>query len=211
MNKRCGVLVQGDQTGDSSLVDLLKAYLKETYRKPGNVYLGVVHRLDRPTSGVVLFTKTSKALNRLNEDFKLRRVHKTYHCLVEGHPQPAQAKLQHWLLRKPQKNKSFAYPKAVPQAKEARLQYQTLKSLDRYSCLKIQLETGRHHQIRTQLSTIGHPIKGDLKYGAARSNANGGIDLHAFRLKIKHPIQKIEMIFEAPYPKGALWNAVASG
>ena len=210
INKACGVLVQGDKTGDLSLVDLLKTYIKETYHKPGNVYLGVVHRLDRPTSGVVVFAKTSKALSRLNEDFKLRRVAKTYHCLVSGKPDPSQAHLHHWLVRKPQHNKSYAHVKPVPQAKEAKLHYSTRFCWDHYSCLEIVLETGRHHQIRSQLSKIGHPIKGDLKYGAKRSNPDGGIDLHARKLVVPHPTLKKEMQFIAPYPKGSLWDDVAS-
>ena len=210
VNKSRGVLVQGDQTGDPSLVDLLKTYIKNTYQKPGNVFLGVVHRLDRPTSGVVLFAKTSKALSRLNEDFKNRKVEKIYRCIVSGHPQQQQAKLKHWLVRKPKNNKSYAYPKAVPNAKEARLSYTTVQQLDRYSCLEVHLETGRHHQIRTQLSQMGHPIKGDLKYGADRSNPDGGIDLHAFRLQITHPTLKTSLKFEAPYPNDSIWSAVAS-
>lgn len=207
VNKRPGDIVQGDKTGDMPLSEVTKAYLKERHNKPGNVYLGVVHRLDRPTSGIVLFAKTSKALPRLNALFADKEAKKTYWALVKQLPPEPTATLTHWLLRKPKQNKSYAHKKQVPGSKKAVLTYQLLKALDSYSLLEIDLETGRHHQIRSQLSAMGCPIKGDLKYGFDRSNADGSIHLHARKLAFVHPVKKIPVEVIAPPPKDALWDA----
>jgi 23S rRNA pseudouridine1911/1915/1917 synthase len=182
-------------------------YIKKKYNKPGNVYLGVVHRLDRPTSGVLLFSKTSKALSRLNKQFSQRETKKTYWAVVENKPSQKEAKLIHHLKRNHKQNKSYAYPKPIPDSKKAILNFKLMKSLNNYHLLQIDLETGRHHQIRAQLSDIGCTIKGDLKYGAKRSNPNGGIHLHAKTLQINHPVRKEIMTFEAPLPKDNLWQA----
>ncbi len=190
VNKIGGLLVQGDKTGDPTLIDLVKAYLVNTYNKPGEAFLGVIHRIDRPTSGVVLFAKTSKALTRMNAVFSERQVQKTYRALVEGHVSSPSETLTHYLLRKPALNKSFAYQKEVENSKKASLTFKVLKQLDRFTYLSIELHTGRHHQIRAQLAALGHPIKGDLKYGAKRSNANGQIDLVAQTLRFEHPVKK---------------------
>ena len=190
VNKVGGLLVQGDKTGDSTLIDLVKAYLVNTYNKPGEAFLGVIHRIDRPTSGIVLFAKTSKALTRMNAVFSERQVQKTYRALVEGHVSSQSETLTHYLLRKPALNKSFAYQKEVENSKKASLTFKVIKQLDRYTYLSIELHTGRHHQIRAQLAALGHPIKGDLKYGAKRSNTNGQIDLVAQSLRFEHPVKK---------------------
>ncbi len=207
VNKTAGRLVQGDKTGDIPLVELAKAYLKEKYQKPGEVFLGVVHRLDRPTSGVVVFARTSKALARLNQQFKERSVKKIYWAIVEGKNLPKENNLQHWLIRNQKQNKSYAYPKQVPNSKEAKLRFKLHAVLERYSCLAVELLTGRHHQIRVQLSAIGHVIKGDLKYGASRSNKDGSICLHARSLELIHPVKKEVMKWTATPPKDALWKA----
>lgn len=207
VNKAPGQLVQGDKTGDIPLLDLAKAYLKEKYKKPGEVFLGVVHRLDRPTSGVIVFARTSKALTRLNQAFKERKVFKHYWAIVEGTNLPKEKKLQHWLVRNSKQNKSYAHNKEVPSSKEASLSFRLHTTLNRYSCLSIQLHTGRHHQIRTQLSAIGHVIKGDLKYGAARSNQDGSICLHARSLELVHPVKKVMLKWTADPPKDVLWTA----
>lgn len=207
INKPVGKLVQGDETGDEPLSDTVKSYIKEKYNKPGNVYLGVVHRLDRPTSGVLLFTKTSKALSRLNKQFKERESKKTYWAIVENKPLKNEERLIHHLKRNHKQNKSYAYPKPVKDSKKAILNFKFVKSLNNYHLLEIDLETGRHHQIRAQLSAIGCVIKGDLKYGASRSNADGGIHLHAKSLEILHPVKKNVMTFEADLPKDNLWQA----
>ena len=190
VNKVGGLLVQGDKTGDPTLIDLVKAYLVNAYNKPGEAFLGVIHRIDRPTSGIVLFAKTSKALTRMNAVFSERQVQKTYHALVEGHVSSPSQTLTHYLLRKPALNKSFAYQKEVENSKKASLSFTVLKQFDRYTYLSIELHTGRHHQIRAQLAALGHPIKGDLKYGAKRSNTNGQIDLVAQSLRFEHPVKK---------------------
>ena len=190
VNKVGGLLVQGDKTGDPTLIDLVKSYLVNAYNKPGEAFLGVIHRIDRPTSGIVLFAKTSKALTRMNAVFSERQVKKTYHALVEGHVSSPSQTLTHYLLRKPALNKSFAYQKEVENSKKASLSFTVLKHLDRYTYLSIELHTGRHHQIRAQLAALGHPIKGDLKYGAKRSNTNGQIDLVAQSLRFEHPVKK---------------------
>ncbi|NAY90757.1 RNA pseudouridine synthase [Muricauda sp. JGD-17] len=207
VNKRVGDLVQGDKTGDSPLSDIVKQYLKEKYNKPGNVFLGVVHRLDRPTSGIVLFAKTSKALTRLNKLFAIGDTQKTYWAIVKNLPEPQAATLTHWLVRNPKQNKSYAHKKEVPNSKKAILSYGVLKKLDSYYLLEIDLKTGRHHQIRAQLAAIGCPIKGDLKYGDKRSNIDGGIHLHARSLQLGHPVGNEQLNFEANPPNEPLWNA----
>lgn len=208
INKRVGDLVQGDQTKDAPLSDILKEYLKEKYNKPGAVYLGVVHRLDRPTSGIVLFAKTSKALSRLNESFKNRETQKTYWAVVKNTPEETSATLTHYLVRNPKNNTSKAHIKEVPQSKIGILNYTVLKRLNTYTILEVDLVTGRHHQIRAQLTAIGSPIKGDLKYGFDRSNPNGGIHLHARKLIFTHPVTKETVTVEAPVPDDVIWNLV---
>lgn len=186
-----GDIVQGDKTGDTPLSDFIKEYLKVKYNKSGEVFLGVVHRLDRPTTGVVLFAKTSKALARLNAMFANKEeVQKTYWALVDAMPPAEEGTLTHWLVRNEKQNKSVGYNKEVPHSKKAVLHYKLLKSLERYYLLEINLITGRHHQIRAQLAAIGLHIKGDLKYGAKRSNPDGGISLHAHKLSFIHPVKK---------------------
>lgn len=207
VNKRVGDIVQGDKTGDKPLSDIVKEYLKEKYNKTGNVYLGVVHRLDRPTSGIVVFARTSKALPRLNKLFSEKKAKKTYWAVVKNAPPGKNAKLTHWLKRFPQKNISKAYPKEVPDSKKAVLSYTLVKSLKNYFLLEIDLETGRHHQIRVQLSSLNSPIKGDLKYGFDRSNKDGGIHLHARKISFIHPVKKEELIIIAPPPKDPIWDS----
>ena len=207
INKRPGDLVQGDQTGDIPLSETVKAYLKATYNKPGNVFLGVIHRLDRPTSGIVLFARTSKALARMNAQFKEKQVEKTYCALVQSPPPQPAGRLENWLARNPRQNKSYAFPEAAKDRKHAILNYKILKSLDRYYLLEIGLETGRHHQIRAQLAALGCPIKGDLKYGFPRSNQDGSIHLHARRLDFMHPVRKTPVTVLAPPPSDPLWEA----
>ena len=198
INKRVGDIVQGDKTGDIPLSEHLKAYLKKKYSKPGEAYLGVVHRLDRPTTGVVLFAKTSKALSRLNAMFADKaQVQKTYWALVDAMPPATEGTLTHWLVRNEKQNKSVAHNKEVQQSKKAVLHYKLLKSFDHYHLLEIDLITGRHHQIRAQLAAIGLHIKGDLKYGAKRSNPDGGICLHAYKLTFEHPVKKEVISIEA--------------
>ena len=198
INKRVGDIVQGDKTGDIPLSEHLKAYLKKKYNKPGEAYLGIVHRLDRPTTGVVLFAKTSKALSRLNTMFADKaQVQKTYWALVDAMPPATEGTLTHWLVRNEKQNKSVAYNKEVQQSKKAVLHYKLLKSFDHYHLLEIDLITGRHHQIRAQLAAIGLHIKGDLKYGAKRSNPDGGICLHAYKLTFEHPVKKEVITIEA--------------
>ncbi|MDF4222123.1 RNA pseudouridine synthase [Maribacter sp. M208] len=207
INKRPGDIVQGDKTGDKPLSDAVKAFLKKKYNKPGNVYLGVVHRLDRPTSGIVVFAKTSKALPRLNKMFAEKDAKKTYWAIVKDSPTEPQKRLVHWLRRNNKQNKSYANIKEVPDSKKAILSYRILKKLDRYFLLEVDLETGRHHQIRSQLTAIGSPIKGDLKYGFSRSNADGSIHLHARKLKLMHPVKKEPLEIIAPPPIDPIWNA----
>lgn len=207
VNKRVGDIVQGDKTGDKPLNEVVKAYLKEKHNKPGNVYLGVVHRLDRPTSGIVLFSKTSKALPRLNKLFQQKDAKKTYWAVVKNRPPKDQDILVHYLKRNPKQNKSFAHKNEVPDSKKAILEYRILKELDNYFLLEVDLKTGRHHQIRSQLSAIGCPIKGDLKYGFDRSNNDAGIHLHARKLEFIHPVKKEPIIVFAEVPDEALWQA----
>lgn len=206
VNKRPGDIVQGDKTGDKPLSEVVKSYLKEKYNKPGNVYLGVVHRLDRPTSGIVLFAKTSKALPRLNKLFQEKAAQKTYWAIVKNSPPKKSDTLVHFLKRNPKQNKSYAHIKEVPESKKAILEYRLLKKLDNYFLLEVDLHTGRHHQIRSQLSAIGSPIKGDLKYGFDRSNKDASIHLHAKELKFIHPVKKEEIQIIAPPPDEVLWN-----
>lgn len=207
VNKRAGDIVQGDKTGDTPLSEVVKEYIKDKYNKPGNVYLGVVHRLDRPTTGIVLFAKTSKALPRLNKLFKDKDAKKTYWAIVKNKPEKTTDKLVHWMRRNPKQNKSYAHKNEVPDSKKAILEYQVLQSLNNYHLLEIDLETGRHHQIRSQLSSIGSPIKGDLKYGFDRSNKDGSIHLHARKLEFEHPVKKEKISIIAPLPKDSLWDA----
>ncbi|TNF72482.1 MAG: RNA pseudouridine synthase [Bacteroidetes bacterium] len=211
VNKRPGDIVQGDQTGDTPLSEVGKLYLKTKFDKPGNVFLGVVHRLDRPTSGILVFARTSKALSRMNAQFKEKEVRKTYWALVSIQPPSESGRLVHWLERNQKQNKSYAYPKEGPNRKKAVLKYRILKSLDRYYLLEIDLETGRHHQIRAQLAAIGCPIKGDLKYGSPRSNPDGSIHLHSRKLEFLHPVKKTQVILTAPPPADPLWDACLTG
>lgn len=206
INKKVGDIVQGDKTGDKPLSDIVKKYLAVKYNKQGNVYLGVVHRLDRPTSGIVVFAKTSKALERMNKLFRERNIEKTYWAIVEGHPKMKSDTLMHYLKKNPKNNKATAFPKPGMDAKKAILHYKTLRELDRYTLLEVSLETGRHHQIRCQLSVSGHPIKGDLKYGSKRSNTNGGVHLHARKISFVHPVKKEPVCIEAALPTDALWK-----
>ena len=208
VNKAVGEIVQADKTGDTTLADDIKAYIKHKYGKPGDVFLGVTHRLDRPTSGVVLFARTSKALARLNDMFRSHNdIRKTYWAVVQGRPTLPQARLDNWLIRREQQNKSYIVKPGTPGAKEAILDYRTLVVGERYSLLEINLLTGRHHQIRCQLADIGCPVKGDLKYGAKRTNPDGGISLHARQIQFIHPVKKIPLIIVAPTPANDnIWN-----
>ncbi|TRO65164.1 RluA family pseudouridine synthase [Christiangramia sabulilitoris] len=208
VNKRPGDIVQGDKTGDKPLSEVVKSYLKEKYNKPGNVYLGVVHRLDRPTSGIVVFSKTSKALPRLNKLFQDKKVKKTYWAVVKNPPPNEEGELVHYMKRNSKQNKSYAHIKEVPESKKAILDYRLLKKLDNYYLLEIDLHTGRHHQIRSQLSSIGSPIKGDLKYGFDRSNKDASIHLHSRELKFIHPVSKEPIRIVAPPPSDPIWNSV---
>lgn len=207
VNKSSSEIVQGDKTGDKPLVETVKEYIKEKYHKPGNVFLGVVHRLDRPVSGAVVFARTGKALARLNDMFRTKDVHKTYWAIVANKPAAPEGELVNWLVRNEQQNKSYAYDKEVPQSKKAILSYRIIGQSDRYFLLEINLQTGRHHQIRCQLAKIGCPIKGDLKYGAPRSNPDGSISLHARRIRFTHPVSKADINITAPLPNDRLWQA----
>ena len=207
VNKNPGILVQNDKTGDISLLDLCKQYIKKKYSKKSNVFLGLVHRIDRPVSGTIIFAKSSKSLSRLNKQFKLRDVKKTYWAIVNGIVHEQEKKLIHWLLKKSSQNKSFAYNKEIHRSKKSILQFEKIHTFKNYTLLRINLETGRHHQIRAQLSSIGYPIKGDLKYGAPRSNKNKSIHLHCRSIEISHPVNKKIYKWIAPTPKDALWNA----
>ncbi len=208
VNKRVGDIVQGDKTGDVPLSEVVKAYIKHKYQKPGAVFLGVVHRLDRPTSGIVVFAKTSKALARLNELFSSRQTQKTYWAVVKNEPPKAADTLQHYISRSEKNNTSKAHTKEVPNSKMALLDYQIIQKLNAYYALEIQLHTGRHHQIRAQLAAIGSPIKGDLKYGFDRSNSDGGIHLHARKLVFTHPVSKELIEITAPTPHDVIWDVV---
>ena len=223
VSKTCHEIVQADKTGDEPLSDTLKRLIKERDAKPGNVFLGVTHRLDRPTTGVVLFAKTSKALERLNRMFSSGEVHKTYWCIVENvwgtgenaarataDLPPKEQDLTDYLVRNEKQNRSYAYSEPRQGAKEARLHYRVIASTERYALLEVQLFTGRHHQIRCQLANMGLPIKGDLKYGAPRSNPDGGISLHSRQAQFVHPVSKQEVVIVAPVPDDTLWKALAA-
>lgn len=209
VNKAAGEIVQGDKTGDTPLSEIVKDWIKDRYHKPGNVFLGVVHRLDRPVSGVVLFSKTSKALSRLNRLFAGHEsVQKTYWAIVICRPSADSGTLTHWLTRNERTNTARAFDREVPGSKKAVLDYRLIASGTRYHLLEVTLHTGRHHQIRCQLAKIGCPIRGDLKYGAQRSNADGSISLHARRLRLVHPVSGIDVDVVAPVPQDNLWNAL---
>ena len=208
INKKAGQLVQGDKTGDLSLLDLIKNFIKVRDNKPGNVFLGLVHRIDRPTSGLVIYAKTSKGLTRLTQMVKNREIKKTYWAVVPKTEIPKTQRLIHYLQKNEKNNKSTVFPKATEGAKEAILNYEIIKVLDNFQLLEVDLETGRHHQIRAQLSKIGVPIKGDLKYGSARSNPDGGIHLHARQLEFMHPVSNENIKITAPVPQNdAVWKA----
>ena len=209
VNKQSGEIVQGDKTGDTPLSDIVKQYIKDKYNKPGNVFLGVVHRLDRPVSGLVVFAKTSKALSRLNEMFRIGDVHKTYWAIVKKNDIAPEATLTDWLTRNERQNKSYAHNSEVPGAKKAVLSYKVRSVSDNYMLLEVRLMTGRHHQIRCQLAHMGCPIKGDLKYGSPRSNPDGSISLMSRRVEFVHPVSKETIAVEAPVPNDRLWLALA--
>ena len=221
VNKQSGEIVQGDKTGDRPLSDMVKAYLKAKYQKPGEVFLGVVHRLDRPVSGLVVFARTSKALSRLNKMFAGGEVHKTYWAIVKRGERPGVSgesfhddsewhTLEHWIVRNEQQNKSYAYPSEKPHSKRAILKYRAIGHGDHYTLTEVQLMTGRHHQIRCQLAAIGCPIRGDLKYGAPRSNPDGSISLLSRRMEFVHPVSKALISVEAPLPRDPLWQALTT-
>lgn len=211
VSKRSGEIVQGDKTGDEPLSETVKQYIKEKYHKPGNVFLGVVHRLDRPVWGLVVFAKTSKALTRLNKMFKEGQVHKTYWAITKNAPPAEEGVLTDWLVRNERQNKSYAHPQEVPNAKKAVLKYRVIAHSDRYHLIEVNLITGRHHQIRCQLANMGCAIKGDLKYGSPRSNPDGSISLLARRITFVHPVSKENIVVEAPLPPNdKLWEALAS-
>jgi len=208
VNKNCHEIVQGDKTGDTPLSDMLKEYLKGKYAKPGNVFVGVIHRLDRPVTGVVVFAKTSKALIRMNELFRSGNVRKSYWVIVKNRPPETEATLTHWLVRNEKQNKSYAYINEKPNSQKAVLHYRLVSRSDNYYLLEVNLESGRHHQIRCQLAQIGCPVKGDLKYGAERSNPDGGISLHAWSIAFTHPVSKEKINITANPPEDNLWKAL---
>lgn len=210
VNKAPGEIVQGDKTGDKPLSERVKEYLKVKYNKPGNVFCGVTHRLDRPTSGVVVFAKTSKALSRLNAMFKNNEIDKTYWAIVKKLPEKTEATLTHYLIKNERTNKSTAHDVEKPNTKKSVLHYKVIAQSQNYNLLEVELETGRHHQIRCQLSKIGSPIKGDLKYGAERSNPDGSISLHARKIAFIHPVSKEKIEVAAPPPDDVLWNALTN-
>jgi 23S rRNA pseudouridine1911/1915/1917 synthase len=208
VSKKSGEIVQGDKTGDIPLSETVKTYLKDKYKKEGNVFLGVVHRLDRPVSGLVVFAKTSKALSRLNMMFSKGEVHKTYWAITQKEPEIPEQTLTNWIVRNEKQNKSYVYDHEVPNSKKAVLRYKVIGHSDRYCLLEVILMTGRHHQIRCQLAHIGCPIKGDLKYGAKRSNSGGGIDLLAHQIEFIHPVSQKPISVVAPVPDSSLWQAI---
>ena len=206
VNKRVGDIVQGDKTGDNPLSEIVKSFLKKKYNKPNNVFLGVVHRIDRPTSGVVIFAKTSKSLKRLNNMIKNSEIEKFYWAITKTKPEKRNDTLVHWLKKNPKNNKSTHFKKETENSKKAILHYKIIKELKNYYLLEVLLETGRHHQIRTQLSAIGCPIKGDLKYGYDRSNKDGGICLHAKKISFSHPVTKKKILISAPLFEHDIWK-----
>lgn len=209
VSKRAGEIVQGDKTGDTPLSETIKLYIKEKYQKPGEVFIGVVHRLDRPVSGVICFARTSKGLSRMNQLFAQdHRVGKTYLALSATPPPHSEGTLTHWLTRDTERNKAKAYDHEVPGSKKAVLDYKLLGKTDRYYLLEVRLRTGRHHQIRCQLAKMGCPIRGDLKYGAPRSNPDGSISLHAHRLAFEHPVSHLQIDVKAPLPQENVWQSV---
>jgi len=210
INKQIGDLVQGDKTGDTPLSEIVKEYVKKKYKKPGNVFLGVVHRLDRPTSGIVIFARTSKALERLNKMLREKQIQKTYWAIVKNKPSQEKDTLTHYLKKNPKNNKSTVFSRETEGSKKAILHYKIIKTLDNYYLLEVDLETGRHHQIRAQLSAIKSPIKGDLKYGFDRSNKDGGISLHAKKIEFTHPVSKKNIFVIADTPKDVLWDVCGS-
>lgn len=207
VNKKNGILVQGDDTGDKPLSELVKEYLKKKYNKPGNVFAGVIHRIDRPVSGLVLLAKTSKALERMNKQFADKKIQKTYLLITGTKPNPSSNKLIHWLTKDAKRNIAKAHPKEVKESKYCELSYSLIKSSDRYFLVEVKPITGRSHQIRCQMASIGCVIKGDLKYGAPRSNADAGICLHSYKLSFEHPVTGEKMNLKASPPTDALWNA----
>lgn len=208
INKTCSEIVQGDKTGDKPLSETVKEYLKEKYNKPGNVFCGVAHRLDRPVSGIVIFAKTSKALSRLNDMFKNKEIKKTYWAIVKNTPKATEGTLTYYLVKNEKQNKSYAYETEKPNSKLAVLHYKLKARSEKYNLLEIDLKTGRHHQIRCELAKIGCPIKGDLKYGFERSNPDGGISLHARHVSFIHPVSKELIEITAPLPEERLWKAL---
>jgi len=205
INKECGEIVQGDKTGDITLAENVKSYIKKTYNKPGDVFLGITHRIDRPTSGIVIFAKTSKALSRMNKQFAEKQIQKTYWAIVDQTPPKIKDTITHYLVRNRKQNKSYAFESSKNQSKKASLSYEVIGHSDKFYLLEIELHTGRHHQIRAQLAKIGCIIKGDLKYGAARSNPDGGIHLHARRTKFIHPVKKEMITITAEPAEDNLW------
>ena len=210
INKRVGDIVQGDKTKDKPLSEVVKEYIARKYNKTGNVYLGVVHRLDRPTSGIIIFAKTSKALSRLNKMLRDKEITKTYVAITKNTPSKKEATLINYLRKNPKNNKATVFNTETKETKKAILHYKIIQQFDNYTALKIDLETGRHHQIRAQLSTIKCPIKGDLKYGADRSNPNGGIHLHAYKISFIHPVKKTDVTFSATPPKDVIWDLLSN-
>ncbi len=206
VNKKCGDIVQGDKTGDKTLAEDVKQYFKKKYNKPGEVFLGITHRLDRPTSGIVIFARTSKALTRLNKLFSEQNIHKTYLAVINNKPPKLKDTITHFLVRNRKQNKSYAYDKKVKNSKEACLTYELIGNSDKFYLLRIQLHTGRHHQIRAQLAKLNCYIKGDLKYGFPRSNPDGGIHLHAYSVEFIHPVKKEPIKIIAKPPDDVLWN-----
>jgi 23S rRNA pseudouridine1911/1915/1917 synthase len=207
INKRAGDIVQGDKTGDKPLSDVVKEYIKEKYNKPGKVYLGVIHRIDRVTSGLVIFARTEKALTRLNKMLQNHEIKKTYWAIVDKKPLKKNDELIHYMVRNAKQNKSYAHDKIVPNSKKAILSYEVIKKLDRYQLLEINLKTGRHHQIRSQMSKIGFPLKGDVKYGFKRANKDLSVHLHARKIEFIHPVKKEQVLLIADLPNDPIWNA----